>query len=305
MKIYYSDHHVVPLPEGHRFPMSKYAMLRERIAAAEWDTPVELIPAEPATAEQILRVHSLEYFERVSHGCLDEREVRRIGFPWSPELVVRSLHSVGGTVAACRAALREGISVSLAGGTHHAHPAHGGGFCVFNDAAVAARTMQAEEGVQRVAVLDCDVHQGDGTAAIFAADPSVFTFSIHGEKNFPFRKSPGDLDIALPDGADDSLYLAALNEGLERSMEQARPDLAIYIAGADPYEHDRLGRLSLSKEGLAARDEMVLSMCGDIGLPVAVVLGGGYAVQVQDTVDIHFNTIQTAIRLADCFSSEK
>jgi acetoin utilization deacetylase AcuC-like enzyme len=219
-----------------------------------------------------------------------------MGFPWSSKLVERSRRSVGGTIGACRAALREGIGVNLAGGTHHAGADHGEGFCVFNDSAIAARTMQAEGRIERAVIIDCDVHQGNGTAAILAGDASIFTFSIHGEKNFPFRKVPGDLDIGLPDETGDDVYLSALEAGLHDALAQAEADLAIYLAGADPYVGDRLGRLALSKAGLAERDRLVLEMCRLAGLPVAIVMAGGYAEPPTETVEIHFQTVQLAAR---------
>ncbi|HSF81294.1 MAG TPA: histone deacetylase [Anaerolineales bacterium] len=299
MHLYYSDHFSVPLPEGHRFPMEKYARLRERVQASGLVPAERLQVPEPASDEQLARAHHPEYIERVSQGRLGEKEVRRIGFPWSPQLVERSRRSVGGTIAACRAALKYRVSANLAGGTHHAYHDHGEGFCVFNDAAVAARAMQAEGRLQRLVILDCDVHQGNGTAAIFSGDPTVFTFSIHGAKNFPFHKEQSDLDIALPDGAGDGEYLAALEAGVCRSLELAQADLAIYLAGADPFSGDRLGRLALSKEGLAQRDRLVFSLCRRYGLPIAIVMSGGYARQVADTVDIHFQTIQIAVEFSN------
>jgi acetoin utilization deacetylase AcuC-like enzyme len=228
----------------------------------------------------------------VAGGALSEREVRRIGLPWSPELVERSRRSVGGTIAACHAALADGIAVSLSGGTHHAFADHGEGFCIFNDCAVAAWTMQAENRVRRVVIIDCDVHQGNGTASILADDPTVFTFSIHGAKNFPFHKERSDLDVELTDGADDATYLAALTAGMDAALAAAHADLAIYLAGADPFAGDALGRLALSKPGLAERDRLVLDRCRRARLPVAVVMAGGYARQIQDTVDIHLETVR-------------
>lgn len=294
MRAFYCDHFVLPLPPGHRFPMAKYSRLRERALAEGVLRPEDLRVPPPASDEQLLRVHTPEYLQRVVEGRLTEKEVRRLGFPWSPQLVERSRRSVGGTIAACRAALAEGVAVNLAGGTHHAHPDFAAGFSLFNDVAVAARSMQAEERARRVVILDCDVHQGDGTAAIFADDPSVFTFSIHGARNFPFRKARSDLDIALPDGTGDEEYLATLEEGLWRALALARADLAIYVAGADPYEKDAYGRLGLTKEGLARRDQLVLETCRREGLPVAVVMGGGYAREVEDIVDIHLTTVRLA-----------
>ena len=299
MKAFYSDHFVLPLPEGHRFPMGKYSMLREKVLACQLIPPEYLVIPEAASDEQILRVHSETYLERVKTGTLSEREIRRIGFPWSPEMVERSRRSVGGTIQACRAALGDSISANLAGGTHHAYPDHGEGFCVFNDSAVAARAMQAEGRCRRVVILDCDVHQGNGTAAIFAGDPTVFTFSIHGAKNFPFHKEQSDLDVALEDGTGDEAYLDALHLGVRQALDRFNPDLAIYLAGADPFYQDRLGRLALSKAGLAGRDRVVLDLCRSAGLPVAVVMAGGYAREVEDTVDIHLQTIRLAVQVAN------
>ncbi len=293
MKVFYSDHVAYPLPPGHRFPASKYGLLRQRVAD-ELVPPCELLPAEAATDGQLLRVHDAAYVDKVASGMLSDREVRRIGLPWSPELVERSRRSVGATLAACRAALKDGIAASLTGGTHHAFPDFGAGYCVFNDIAVASRAMQAEGRARRVVVIDCDVHQGDGTAAIFASDSSVFTFSIHGAKNFPLRKQRSDLDVELPDRTGDADYLDALEVGLERSLALAVADLAIYLAGADPFEGDTLGRLALTKPGLAGRDRLVFDACGRAGLPVAVVMGGGYARNIQDTVAIQLETVRIA-----------
>ncbi len=294
MKVYYSDLFTLPLPEGHRFPIEKYTLLRKRVMADGVISNGNALIPPPATLEQLRLVHSPDYVRRVIQGELSEKEVRRIGFPWSLGLVERSRRSVGGTIAACRSALQEGVSANLAGGTHHAYPDHGEGYCVFNDCAIAARAMQAENRVRRVVILDCDVHQGNGTAAIFAQDPTVFTFSIHGAKNFPFRKEPSDLDVGLPDGCRDDQYLSLLQPAVEQSLARADAGLVIYLAGADPFEGDRLGRLALSKAGLAERDRLVLSLCAEAGLPVAVTMSGGYAQCVDDTVDIHYQTIKLA-----------
>lgn len=292
MRIFYSDHFVLPLPSGHRFPMSKYALLRERVLASEYGARCA-VPAG-ARDEEIAQAHCPEYLGRVVAGTLSQAEQRAIGFPWTPQMVERSRRTSGATLAAARAALTEGTAANLAGGTHHAHRDRGEGFCVFNDSAIAARVLQAEGLVERVLVIDCDVHQGNGTAAIFRADPTVFTFSIHAANNFPFRKEAGDLDIELPDGTGDRLYLEALERGLELALGRAAADLAIYLAGADPYADDRLGRLALSKQGLLERDRMVLERCERAGLPVAVTMAGGYARDIRDTVEIQFNTIATA-----------
>jgi acetoin utilization deacetylase AcuC-like enzyme len=296
VQAWYTDHFVLPLPEGHRFPMQKYALLRERVVDSGLFSPDHLHVPEPARDEEILRVHDADYLEKVRSGRLTESEVRRIGFPWSPQMVERSRRSSGATIAACRAALADGVAVNLAGGTHHAFADHGEGYCVFNDSAIAARAMQAQGLVRRVVILDCDVHQGNGTAAIFAGDHSVYTFSIHGAKNFPLRKEVSDLDMPLEDRTGDLGYLDALERSLRQAIENARADLAIYVSGADPYEEDRFGRLALSKQGLAERDRMVFDLCGNAGLPVAVTMAGGYARQIDDVVDIHFQTVQAAFR---------
>jgi acetoin utilization deacetylase AcuC-like enzyme len=296
MKVYYSDLFPFPLPEGHRFPIEKYLRLRERILAAGILSEDRLLVPEAATDGQLLLAHTPSYLGRVKAGTLTQKEIREIGFPWSPRLVERSRRSVGGTIGACRSALETGQGANLAGGTHHASAGRGQGFCVFNDSAVAARVMQVEGRVERVLIVDCDVHQGNGTAAIFAGDDSVFTFSIHGAKNFPFRKVPGDLDIGLPDGVSDDAYLQALEEGLDEVFSSGSADLVIYLAGADPYAGDRLGRLALSKAGLLERDRMVYTACQKRGVPVATVMGGGYAQPIDHTVDIHFATIRTAAR---------
>jgi acetoin utilization deacetylase AcuC-like enzyme len=298
VKIYHSDRFTFPLPEGHRFPMPKYSLLHQRVIASGLIPPIELIEGEPASDEQLLRAHTPEYLHKVTHGLLSEKEVRRIGLPWSPQLVERSRRSVGCTIAACRAALEDGLAANLAGGTHHAYPDHGEGYCVFNDVAVAARTTQAEGRARRIVIIDCDVHQGNGTAAIFAGDPTVFTFSIHGEKNFPYHKEVSDLDIALPDGTGDLAYLDALESGLNQSLQAARFDLTIYLAGADPFAGDRLGRLSLSKAGLLERDRMVFNACTHLGLPIAITMAGGYAKDFGDIADIHFNTLRLALEFS-------
>jgi acetoin utilization deacetylase AcuC-like enzyme len=299
VKVFYSDHFVLPLPEEHRFPMVKYSMLRERVAKAGVCGPGEMRVPRPVSDAEILRSHEECYLQRVVDGTLTEKEMRRIGFPWSERMVERSRRASGGTLGACLAALEEGFAANLAGGTHHAFADRGEGYCVFNDSAIAARAVQAEGLVERVVVVDTDVHQGNGTAAILSGDPSVFTFSIHGARNFPFRKEESDLDVALPDGADDGEYLDALEGALEKALDRSGAQLAIYLAGADPYEDDRLGRLRVSKEGLAERDRLVLESCRGRGIPVAVTMAGGYSREVDDTVDIHFQSIERATTLLD------
>ena len=293
MKIFYSDHFVLPLPEGHRFPMIKYSLLRERVAR-DGEIQAELRVPRAVTDEEILRAHAPGYLERVKDGTISKKEMRRIGFPWTLKMVERSRRASGGTLDACRAALKEGLAANLAGGTHHAFATQGEGYCIFNDSVIAARALQQEGSVEKAVVIDADVHQGNGTAAILEGDGSIFTFSIHGEKNFPFHKERSDLDLPLPDGADDGEFLAALEKGLEKSLEASGAEIAIYLAGADPYTGDKLGRLSVSKEGLAGRDRLVLEACRERSIPVAVTMAGGYAKEVEDTVDIHHGTIRCA-----------
>jgi acetoin utilization deacetylase AcuC-like enzyme len=272
--------------------MEKYRMLREGVAALGRDL---LLVPEPATDTDLLRVHDADYVARVSEGRLDRSEIRRIGFPWSHELVERSRRSVGGTMAAARAALVDGVAANLAGGTHHAFAHRGEGFCVFNDVAVAVRALQADGQAARAAVVDLDVHQGNGTAAIFRGDATVFTASVHGANNFPFRKEDGDLDVELPDGTGDGPFLDAVSLAVDAALK-ARPDIVFYLAGADAHEGDRLGRLAVSREGLARRDELVLDAFTARGIPVAVVMAGGYGTRVEDTVEIHLASISAAAR---------
>jgi acetoin utilization deacetylase AcuC-like enzyme len=289
MKIFHIDQFPFPLPAGHRFPLEKYALVREQLQAENHGQFQFLIP-DAATDDELLLAHTPEYLHKLNTGTLTEREIRRLGLPWSDKLLERSRRSVGGTIAACRAAQSDGVAMSLAGGTHHAGPDHGEGFCVFNDTPIAARVLQRENRVRRVAILDCDVHQGNGTAAILNGDSSIFTFSIHGQKNFPFRKINGCLDVGLDDGTGDDEYLDTLHEGVIRSLALSNPDLAIYLAGADPYQGDKLGRLALTKEGLAERDRMVFALCREAGVPVAVVMAGGYGRDIRDTAEIHVET---------------
>ncbi|MEY3720597.1 MAG: hypothetical protein RL618_1116 [Pseudomonadota bacterium] len=292
MKAFYSDRFVLPLPSGHRFPMQKYRMLREAVAVSLSDVVFE---EAPTTSDGVLALaHHPGYIQRVSGGLLSESEQKTIGFPWSPDMVERSRRSAGATIAACRAALEGGVGVNLAGGTHHAHADRGQGFCVFNDAAIAARLMQAERRVSRVAIVDLDVHQGDGTAAILEKDESVFTLSMHGEHNYPFDKACSDLDVALPDGTGDRDYLAGLDSALSEMFARFAPELLIFLAGADPYEGDRLGRLRLSMAGLAARDTMVMEAARARDLPVAIAMAGGYGRVIEETVAVHLQTIRIA-----------
>lgn len=277
--------------------MQKYALLRERLVHDGVVTPADLDVPPAALDRELERVHSAAYVDAVRAGTLDGGAMRRIGFPWSAAMVERSRRSVGATISAARAALRDGYAASLAGGTHHAFSDRGEGYCVFNDIAVAIKNLQAERALTRAVVIDLDVHQGNGTAAFFASDDSVFTLSVHGANNFPFHKETSDLDLPLPDGTTDDRFLAAVEHGL--SVATQRPaDLAFYIAGADPFEGDRLGRLAVSKRALAKRDCMVYDACAHTGLPVVIVMGGGYAHDVNDTVEIHAHSVSEAARRA-------
>jgi acetoin utilization deacetylase AcuC-like enzyme len=299
MKCYYSDTFVLPLPEGHRFPMTKYSRLRERLLTDALVSPDDLHEAPQASWDDVRLVHTPEYAAAVAAGTLPRDAQRRIGFPWSPHMVERALRSVGATIAAARMAAVEGCSANLAGGTHHGFADHGEGYCVFNDVAVAVRVMQRDLAIRRVAIVDCDVHQGNGTAAIFGDDEDVFTCSIHGARNYPFRKEASDLDIALEDGTDDEPYLQHLAHCLDRVVGQHDPEMMFYLAGADPYEGDRLGRLKLTMDGLQRRDELVIRRCRQAGIPLVITMSGGYADDVSDIVTIHANTIQAAVA---CFS---
>ena len=295
MRLFPCDRYQLPLPAGHRFPIDKYALLRRRLEVhAAAGAPFTFIEPHAATDDELIRVHDRAYVGRVLSGRLAPDEVRRIGFPWSAGLVERSLRSTGAAVDAAAAALEDGVAASLAGGTHHAGTDWGEGYCVFNDTAVAAREMQARGVVDRVLILDCDVHQGNGTAQIFAGDPTVFTMSIHGARNFPLRKHPGSLDVPLEDGTRDEEYLRLLEPAVAESLERAQAGLVIYIAGADPYVGDRLGRLALTKAGLAARDRLVLDAVGASRTPLAIVCGGGYCPDLESIVDIHAATMLLA-----------
>jgi acetoin utilization deacetylase AcuC-like enzyme len=299
MRAFYSDHFVLALPAGHRFPMAKYALLRERLAL---ELPeIELLVAEPASNGELALVHTPAYIQSVVEGTLSDTAQREIGFPWTPSMVERSRRSAGATVMAARLSLfgGEGIAANLAGGTHHAYAHRGSGFCVFNDAAVAARLMQTEWARShlqplRVAIVDLDVHQGNGTAHIFANDPHVFTLSMHGARNFPFAKEKSDLDVELPDGCGDDAYLEALDHALESLNAQFQPDLVIYLAGADPHEGDRLGRLCLSFDGLEARDRRVFDWAFQRRVPLAFAMAGGYGRDMEDTVQVQVNTYRVA-----------
>jgi len=298
--LFYAATHIQKLPDGHRFPMGKYELLRQRLAAELPELALHLAPE--ASDGELALAHIPDYINAVTQGLLSPEELREIGFPWSEGMVERARRSVGATICAARTALQHGIAANLAGGTHHAYAHKGGGFCVFNDVAVAARLMQAEWARRhprpmQVAVIDLDVHQGNGTAAIFAQDPSVFTFSMHGAKNFPFRKAASDLDIDLPDGCTDVPYLDALQQALLQLESRCAPDLVFYLAGADPHEGDRLGRLKLSFEGLQTRDQMVLRWAQDRRIPLAMAMAGGYGHEMTTTVQVQINTFTQALQV--------
>jgi acetoin utilization deacetylase AcuC-like enzyme len=302
VKAFYSDTFVLPLPEGHRFPMAKYSRLRQRIVEEGIVGESDLAVPDPAAWDDIRLAHTDEYARAVASGTLPADMQRRIGFPWSEQMVERSRRSVGATVAAARVVMNGGgrVAANLAGGTHHAFSDRGEGYCVFNDVAVAARVLQRDGAIVRATVVDCDVHQGNGTAAIFRDDPTVFTMSLHGATNFPFRKEVSDLDVTFDDGTGDDEYLAALAVHLPDVLDATLPDVVFYLAGADPYEGDRLGKLALTIAGLRQRDRFVFDECRRRAVPVVVAMSGGYAVDVEAIATIHVNTIKEAVRSARC-----
>lgn len=293
MAFYYPDTPDLPLPPGHRFPASKYRLLRNRCQIDGIFARIGMKASPRASPDDLLRAHDAHYVAQANAGSLSEAEMLRIGIPWSEIFIGRSQSAVGGSLAAARDALNDGIAGQLAGGTHHAHRDFGSGFCVFNDLAVAALTLIADGRLQRVSILDCDVHQGDGTAAILAATPAVQTISIHGATNFPFRKVPSDFDIGLPDETDDRAYLAALGTALD-AVADFRPDLLLYLSGADALAADRLGRLELSPQGMTARDTAVFQFAKARALPVSIAIGGGYADPISITVEAYMATFQAA-----------
>jgi acetoin utilization deacetylase AcuC-like enzyme len=299
MRAFYSDQFVLPLPQGHRFPMAKYRLLRDRLSAEMPEVVLEVAP--PVSDGELALVHTPTYIQAVAQGTLTDLQQKEIGFPWTPAMVERSRRSAGATVMAARAALfgGQGVAANLAGGTHHAYADKGSGFCVFNDAAVATRLMQAEWGrvhkqPLKVAIIDLDVHQGNGTARIFERDDQVFTLSMHGARNFPFDKETSDLDIDLPDGCNDAVYLEALEHALAELEARFTPGLVIYLAGADPHEGDRLGRLKLSFDGLEARDRRVFDWAWSKRIPLAFSMAGGYGREMTDTVQAQVNTYRVA-----------
>lgn len=306
MRAFHSDRFELALPAGHRFPMAKYRLLHQRVAAHASAWGIEVCEAPRASDEDVLRVHAREYMERVRDGTLSASEQRKIGFPWTPAMAERTRRVSGATMAALRGALEgEGVAVNLAGGTHHAGHAAGAGYCVFNDSVIAARYAQHLGLARRILIVDLDVHQGNGTANLCADDPTIYTFSMHGARNYPAVKARSDLDLELRDGIEDAEYLDLLQRHLPYVQHQARADAVIYLAGADPYAGDRLGFLKLSKPGLRERDRMVLDFCATHGLPLAISMAGGYAERVEDIVDIHAATVEEAARCARSWQPRK
>jgi acetoin utilization deacetylase AcuC-like enzyme len=300
VRVYFSDHHQVPLPVNHRFPMGKYTALRTQLQSSEF-AALEFVEAPLASAAELSIAHDLAYVTSFFEGSISANDMRAIGFPWSAALVRRTTASAGGTLAATRHAVRfGGIVANLAGGTHHAARARGSGFCVFNDLAVAALDTLVADSSSRVLVFDADVHQGDGTAAIFADEPRVFTCSIHGARNFPFHKERSNLDFELQDGAGDEEYLAAIQSAWRRSMSAFTPSLVLYQAGVDALAQDKLGRLQVSHTGLFARDQFVFAQAKTLGLPVVMTLGGGYADPIDASVQAHLGTYRAALATNTC-----
>jgi len=293
-----SPRYAITLPDGHRFPMAKYALLREGALASGLVAPSHLHEPERVAHADLLRVHTRSYVDGVEHGRLEPAHQRRIGLPWSEAFVERAFRVVRGTVEAAAHAVEHGIAMNLAGGTHHAFADRGEGFCVFNDVAVAIRRLQASGRIRRACIIDCDVHQGNGTNAVFADDASVYTYDMHGARNFPFAKVPARRDEPLDDGIGDADYLERLSSALPEVLRASQPDLVVYLAGADPHEGDRLGRLRLTFDGLAQRDELVLRTCREIGLPVCVTIAGGYGRDIATTVRVHLATVAAAARHA-------
>ena len=290
-RIFYSPYYYADIGEAHVFPIRKFELVRDKLLAEGMLRADEIVEPQPASVADVLLAHTEDYVSRLRGGHLNAREIRRLGLPWSEALVRRSFLATAGTIGAARHALRNGVASNLAGGTHHAFPDRGEGFCVLNDVAVAVRVLQKENAARRFLVVDLDVHQGNGTAFIFKEDESVFTFSMHGAKNYPLFKENSTLDIELPDKTGDAEYLETLGEALPRIFLH-NPDIVFYLGGADPFEKDKLGRLGLTFEGLYKRDEMVLEFAREREIPIVTTLSGGYAADINDTVEIHCNTIR-------------
>ena len=291
MRVFYTSHYYADIGDGHIFPIRKFEFVRDRLLAEGTLTPAELAEPAPVALDDVLLVHTSDYVTRLCNGELTPREIRRLGLPWSNSLVRRSFYAAGGTLAAAQVALEEGYGSNLAGGTHHSFADRGEGFCVLNDVAIAIRSLRARKLIKRAAIIDCDVHQGNGTATIFSGDQDTFTFSIHGSNNYPLFKSKSTLDVEIPDGAGDEEYLKCLANSLPAIFAHD-PEIVFYLAGADPYSGDKLGRLALSIEGLRERDACVLRECYERETPVVTVMSGGYGKDINDTIEIHCNTIR-------------
>lgn len=298
MFVAYHPGYVVDIGANHRFPMQKYGLVYERLLTEGTLAGVQVLQPEPVTVDDLLLVHTRDYVERFLTGAMSAQEMRRLGFPWSAALARRARLATQGTITASRMAWQHGLAANLAGGSHHAFADHGEGFSVFNDIAVAMRVLQRDSGLRRAAVIDCDVHQGNGTATIFAGDPSVYTCSLHGAKNYPFRKAQSSLDLELPDNTDDTAYLMVLQTHLPAILARFQPQMVWYLAGVDPYVGDKLGRLALTLDGLRQRDAYVLATCYQAGIPVVTTMGGGYAPQIEAIVEAHCNTVRLACKLA-------
>ncbi len=296
MLVFYTTRYYADIGEGHVFPIRKFELVRDRLLDEKTVSQAEFVEPLPAAVADVLLVHTEDYVTRLRAGALTERELRRLGLPWSKALVRRSFLAAGGTLAAAKWALANNVASNLAGGTHHAFADRGEGFCVLNDVAIAIRVLRREKLIERAGIIDCDVHQGNGTATIFAGDTNVFTFSMHGAKNYPLFKATSTLDVELPDKTSDAEYLATLAEHLPRVFA-LRPDIVFYLGGADPFAGDKLGRLALSIEGLRARDEMVLAECRARRVPIVTTMSGGYAADINDTVEIHCNTIRAVRKI--------
>jgi acetoin utilization deacetylase AcuC-like enzyme len=292
MRVFYSPYYYANIGDTHIFPIRKFELVRDRLLLERTLSPAEIVEPDPATLEDVKLVHTDDYVSRLCAGQLTAREVRRLGLPWSESLVRRSFYAVGGTISASVSALAEGFSANLAGGTHHSFADRGEGFCVLNDVAIAIRALRKRGMIRHAAIIDCDVHQGNGTAMIFSEDPDTFTFSMHGANNYPLFKANSTVDIELPDRTNDTDYLESLTDGLPAVFDW-EPDLVFYLAGADPYLNDKLGRLAVSIDGLRMRDELVLNECFRREVPIATVMSGGYGKEINDTIEIHCNTIRT------------
>ena len=302
MRVFYTPRYYAEIGDTHIFPIRKFELVRNQLLAEGILQEGEIHEPLPATIDDVRLVHTEVYVSRLCAGTLTDKEIRRLGLPWSESLVRRSFYAVGGTIAAAFHSLGDGYCSNLAGGTHHSFADRGEGFCVFNDVAVAIRTLRSRGLIQRVAIVDCDVHQGNGTATIFAGDPQTFTFSMHGANNYPLVKAQSSLDIELPDGTQDDDYLALLDESLERVF-QHEPEIIFYLAGADPFAGDKLGKLSMSIEGLRRRDELVLRNCFEREVPVVTVMSGGYGKEITNTIEIHCNTIRAVKAVFESSSS--